>query len=118
MNEQAFRDVLNRRTFLDRSLTGVGAIALAQLLGPGGPASVRGAVTPMVDATKPERWTGILPGLHYSPRAKRVIHLCMAGVVRRKFLHDDPAAQIQNFTSCCLYVGSGQYSGIRCLGFA
>ena len=51
---------LQRRTFLQHSAYGVGAMALAALHARGG--------------------TGGVPGLpHHAPKAKRVIHLCMAG---------------------------------------
>jgi len=58
-----------RRQFLGRAATGAGAVALASLLN-------RNAHTaqPAVD-----EWRGIVNPTHYAPRAKRVIHLCMAG---------------------------------------
>jgi Protein of unknown function (DUF1501) len=62
----------SRRTFLGKSSQAVGAVALASLLNP----RLLGAPAP----TAPEgRWTGILPAPHFLPRARRVIHLCMAG---------------------------------------
>ena len=60
---------LNRRSFLNGVSVGIGSLALTSLLGPQGltkedsPLVSRGAVNP----------------LHFAPRAKRVIHLCMAG---------------------------------------
>jgi len=58
-----------RRQFLGRAATGAGAVALASLLN-------RNAHTaqPAVD-----EWRGIVNPTQYAPRAKRVIHLCMAG---------------------------------------
>lgn len=53
---------INRRTFLRDSAYGLGSVALANLLMPRARASV-----------------GALPGLHFPVKAKRVIHLCMAG---------------------------------------
>jgi hypothetical protein len=60
----------NRRTFLGQSLAGLGSVALASLLKP----ELLSAAAP-TDA----RWAGVLPQLHLPQRAKRVIHLCMAG---------------------------------------
>jgi len=57
-----------RRTFLGQSLTGLGATALASLLNP--------EVANAVPATGHE---GVLNPLHFAPKAKRVIWLCMAG---------------------------------------
>ena len=53
---------LPRRTFLQHSAYGVGAIALTAL-----------------QARGEERWRGVVGPLHHAPKAKRVIHLCMAG---------------------------------------
>ena len=58
-----------RRTFLGQSLTGMGAAALAALLGQ----SATNA------ATDEESARGVLQTLHFPPKAKRVIWLCMAG---------------------------------------
>ncbi|HTN04822.1 MAG TPA: DUF1501 domain-containing protein [Planctomycetaceae bacterium] len=68
--QHEFAQILARRTFLGRTLGGLGTTALAGLLGPG---SVRGAET---DDT---RWPGVVQPLHLPQKAKRVIHLCMAG---------------------------------------
>jgi len=59
-----------RRTFLGRSLTGVGSLALANLLNQ---ETLRSAE--QIKAAQP----GTLASLHHPPKAKRVIHLCMAG---------------------------------------
>ena len=54
-----------RRTFLDRSFAGLGGIALASL-------SQRAAAS--------STWPGTFDDLkHHAPKAKRIIHLCMAG---------------------------------------
>lgn len=63
-----FAKQLNRRTFLTRTTTGLGSIALASLLNPRMFASAP-AVEPL----------GALPGLHFAPKAKRVIYLFMSG---------------------------------------
>ncbi len=60
-------NAINRRTFLKGSSYSVGSAALAFLLS-------RDAVHAA------PRWQGVLDGkLHYPNKAKRVIHLCMAG---------------------------------------
>jgi hypothetical protein len=60
----------SRRTFLRNSFAGLGAIALGELLG-----TTRGLA-----ASTAGSWQGVLDGaLHFAPKAKRVIHLCMAG---------------------------------------
>ncbi|MCP5535611.1 MAG: DUF1501 domain-containing protein [Akkermansiaceae bacterium] len=57
---------LNRRSFLNKSFAGLGGIALSQIMGS--------------QFARAEQWGGILSGgTHIAPRAKRVIHLCMAG---------------------------------------
>jgi hypothetical protein len=69
-SERDFQLSINRRTFLRRSAYGLGGIALASLLNPallGGSAAEAG------------RWTGIVNPLHFPAKAKRIIHLCMAG---------------------------------------
>lgn len=57
---------LNRRSFLNKSFAGLGGIALSHLIGD--------------SAAQSDHWSGILGGsTHFAPKAKRVIHLCMAG---------------------------------------
>src|SRR5262252_4916731 len=63
---------INRRTFLSRSAYGLGGLALGALLNPGLLGSARGAAAE-------EHWQGIIHPTHFPVRAKRVIHLCMAG---------------------------------------
>ncbi|MBC8245533.1 MAG: DUF1501 domain-containing protein [Verrucomicrobia bacterium] len=68
MNTEQFLTRLNRRSFLNNVSLGVGSLALTSMLGPAGLA-------------KPARRSplGVIDPLHFAPRAKRVIHLCMAG---------------------------------------
>jgi len=64
----ALRERLTRRAFLGRGGTGLGSLALWSLFGPRPLAAEA-----MGDAT------GVVQPLHYTPRAKRVIHLYQAG---------------------------------------
>ena len=68
MNPEYFATRLNRRSFLNNVSVGVGSLALTSMLGPAGLA-------------KPAKRSslGVINPLHFAPRAKRVIHLCMAG---------------------------------------
>jgi len=68
INEKA-KLQLTRRTFLGKSVRGIGSLALASLLSP----SLISA------APKIKQWKGIITEPHVIPKAKRVIHLCMAG---------------------------------------
>src|SRR5690242_15663788 len=61
-----------RRTFLGRSAAGIGSIALASLLNP----CMLFAADKRSNADK---WRGVINPLHFAPKAKRVIFLCMAG---------------------------------------
>jgi hypothetical protein len=70
-DEREFRLSISRRTFLGRAAYGLGGLALGCLLKPelasaGAPASA-------------SRWAGIIHPPQFPVRAKRVIHLCMAG---------------------------------------
>src|ERR1700722_3490103 len=60
-----------RRTFLRRTATGVGAIALGSLLKP------MSALAAQKEAQ--QKWAGVVNPLHFAPKAKRIIFLCMAG---------------------------------------
>jgi hypothetical protein len=61
---------MTRRAFFGRAATGVGSIALGSLLNPGA----------LLGAEKTEeKWRGVVRPLHFAPKAKRVIFLCMAG---------------------------------------
>ena len=71
-NPEAFRSDINRRTFLGRAAFGLGGMALASLLNPG-----RLRAT---ESSAPKgHWQGIVHPPHFPIRAKRVIHLYMAG---------------------------------------
>src|SRR6476646_4696188 len=69
---QSFQLDINRRTFLRQSAYCLGGLALAWLLDPRLICSARAA-----DADG--RWQGIVNPPHFPVRAKRIIHLCMAG---------------------------------------
>lgn len=66
-----------RRSFLGRTASGIGAVALNALMNPGLLAgdSKSNASAPDDAAA----WTGVVKPLHFPPRVKRVIHLSMAG---------------------------------------
>ncbi|MCC6695918.1 MAG: DUF1501 domain-containing protein [Candidatus Hydrogenedentes bacterium] len=57
-----------RRQFLGRAATGIGTVALASLLNPR-----------LLAETPGDMWRGVTNPPPVIPRAKRVIHLCMAG---------------------------------------
>jgi hypothetical protein len=73
--EQFQRDI-NRRTFLGRAAYGLGGMALACLLDPTLVGSARAAAATSAANGK---WRGIINPPHFPVRAKRIIHLCMAG---------------------------------------
>ncbi len=60
---------LTRRSLLGRTAKGVGSLALACLLNP----KLLGAAETSLHGH------GVIDPLHFAPKAKRVIHLCMAG---------------------------------------
>src|SRR6266545_2573909 len=64
---------VSRRTFLSGSASGLGLVALASLLKPDLLAAERAT---QVDG---DRWPGVVRPLHFTPKAKRVIWLYMAG---------------------------------------
>jgi hypothetical protein len=64
--------LVTRRTFLESASLGIGAAALAGLLHR---ESVAAGRTPVGAAAR----NGAITPLHFTPRAKRVIYLCMAG---------------------------------------
>ncbi len=72
LNPTQFALSVNRRTFLRRSAYGLGGLALAGLMDP----KLFAAVQP---PAAPGKWTGIVHPPHFPIKAKRVIHLCMAG---------------------------------------
>jgi len=59
-----FQQSVARRSFLQQSAYGLGGAALASL---------------MNEASAAERWTGVLKQPHVPIKARRIIHLCMAG---------------------------------------
>src|ERR1041384_7106339 len=71
-DEREFQLNINRRTFLGRAAYGLGGIALACLLDPKSMGAAEASPAG-------ERWHGIINPPHFPVRAKRVIHLCMAG---------------------------------------
>jgi hypothetical protein len=72
----AWQTAVRRRTFLRKSAYGLGGIALAGLLAP----SLFSGTARGADTTRPgDRWRGVLNPPHLPVKAKRVIHLCMAG---------------------------------------
>src|SRR5882672_8375854 len=71
-DREQFQLSINRRTFLGRAAYGLGGIALAALLNPKLAGSTRAAGVE-------ERWKGIINPPDFPVRAKRIIHLCMAG---------------------------------------
>ena len=62
---------LSRRSFLYRSAYGLGGVALAGMMG----ASSRADEKPVAQ----DRWRGVISPPHLPMKAKRIIHLCMAG---------------------------------------
>ncbi|WP_165250072.1 DUF1501 domain-containing protein [Paludisphaera soli] len=78
IDRDAWRTDLQRRAFLRNSTYGLGSLALAGLLDPG--LFARPARGAEADASRPEdRWRGVVRTPHFPVKAKRVIHLCMAG---------------------------------------
>jgi hypothetical protein len=71
-NPEQFQLGINRRTFLTRGAYGLGGIALGCLLN-------RGSAAGTATAPASEHWKGIVNPPHFPVRAKRIIHLCMAG---------------------------------------
>ena len=67
---------INRRSFLERSAFGLGGLALANLMGP---EALGAAPEGLAPGPASGRWPGAIKKLHYPIKARRVIHLCMAG---------------------------------------
>ena len=69
-----------RRSFLGAAARGIGSIALAAMIDPRF-ASAGSTTAPSTAAAKhsPDHWTGVINPLHFAPKAKRIIHLYMAG---------------------------------------
>jgi hypothetical protein len=70
MDPVAFQQSVNRRSFLTRSAYGLGGMALTSLFSP----KLFAGTEPV-----PAGIHGIISPLHFPQKAKRVIHLCMAG---------------------------------------
>jgi hypothetical protein len=70
-----FRSRVTRRTFLARAGLGLGGFALARMLYP----DVARAASAPAGAPAAGRWRGVIHPPHLPVKAKRVIHLCMAG---------------------------------------
>ena len=73
-----FQRQLTRRTFLQKSTTGLGALALTSLLKP----ELFGAADPQLAVS------GALKQLHWAPKAKRVIYLFQSGAPSHLDLFD------------------------------
>jgi hypothetical protein len=72
----AYQSAIRRRAFLRNSVYGLGGIALARLLDP----SLCSGAAHAADAGGPSgRWRGAVYPTHRPIRARRIIHLCMAG---------------------------------------
>ena len=71
-NIDAYRFSMGRRSFLSNSFAGIGGLALANLIG-GNAAHAK----PFNDGQSP--WPALAGLPHFAPKAKRIIHLCMAG---------------------------------------
>ena len=67
--------LLTRRTFLGKTAQGIGSLALASLLN--SPMLLAAGIG--TKSPQPDRWQGVITTPHVPPKAKRVIHLCMAG---------------------------------------
>ncbi|MFL5244156.1 MAG: DUF1501 domain-containing protein [Gemmataceae bacterium] len=71
---EKYRLHITRRSFLGKTTTGLGTMALASLLNP---RLFAGSDESSKDATP--KWQGVVNPLHFAPKAKRVIYLYMAG---------------------------------------
>ncbi len=111
LHEKIIREE-TRRQFLGRAATGMGSAALAALL----------RSNDVYAATPELAGIGLVNPLHHAPRAKRVIHLCMAGgpshlesfdykprlgelngqPMPESFTKGQPIAQLQNSKLTCL----------------
>ena len=101
-----------RRTFLRQSSAGIGLSVLASMFGQSAPASPK----------ETEQRQGLVHPLHFAPKAKRIIHMCMAGgpshletldykpklaemdgkPIPESFTKGKPIAQLQNKELKCL----------------
>jgi hypothetical protein len=69
---RAMRERFTRRAFLGRASAGVGSLALASLLDPKSLVAGQGQAAG-------DTWPGVVKPLHFTPKAKRVIHIYQAG---------------------------------------
>ncbi len=76
---RALRERLSRRAFLGRSSAGLGALALGALFDPNRLLAQGKAPGAAGTPGLADKWTGILKPPHFTPRARRVIHLYQAG---------------------------------------
>src|ERR1700752_2618483 len=67
---QAYHQLFTRRQFFGRSAAGIGTAALASVLNERVFSS---------ESDKSLKTNGVLPALHFAPKAKRVIYLLMSG---------------------------------------
>lgn len=72
------RRLISRRAFINRSTIGIGSLALTSLLGKEALAGLNHNNSGSRDEAS-AGWKGVVQPLHFPPRAKRVIFLCMAG---------------------------------------
>ena len=83
-DSEAFAQSINRRTFLQRSAYGLGGLAFGALLGEGAWADIPASASPSPAlgeglGVRADQWRGVIQEPHFPVRAKRIIHLCMAG---------------------------------------
>src|SRR5437763_1824533 len=86
--------IITRRTFLRRSTTGVGALALASLLNDRLFVNAADSTAP---ASDPLATFGALKKLHHAPKAKRVIYLFQSGAPSHIDLFD-PKPKLNDLT--------------------
>src|SRR4051812_48906225 len=80
LNMNAAQQQLSRRAILGRSAHGLGAVALASLLNPSIMKAAESVASVGGGSSVPtQKYGGVINPLHFKPRAKRVIWLCMAG---------------------------------------
>src|SRR5437867_8225795 len=65
-----------RRSFLGAAARGIGSIALAAMIDP---RFALGGTTTQATTKSADHWNGVINPLHFAPKAKRIIHLYMAG---------------------------------------
>jgi hypothetical protein len=90
--QNEFERLLTRRTFLTRSTTGLGTIALGTLL-----RSSLGAEAANTAGTAAAGTRGALGPLHFAPKAKRVIYLFQSGAPSHLDLFD-PKPKLKDMT--------------------